>query len=107
MTEIIHSNNNFRNVGMLEVMNEPVQTWVDQTMASSLISTFYPNAWDRIRAVEDRLNIGAYDRVHIQMMNEKWGSGNPKQSLPDEWFASYDDHRYNSISPRLTSWCSI
>ncbi|KAI5813021.1 glycoside hydrolase superfamily [Pyronema omphalodes] len=94
MTDKIHSDNNFRNVGMLEVINEPVHTWEFPSMASSLISNYYPNAWKRIRAVEDRKNIGANDRLHIQMMNEKWGSGNPKQNLPDEWFASYDDHRY-------------
>lgn len=93
MTDKIHSDNNFRNVGMLEVMNEPVHTWEFPSMASSLISNYYPNAWKRIRAAEDRKNIGANDRVHIQMMNEKWGSGNPKQNLPDEWFAAYDDHR--------------
>ena len=28
------------------------------------------------------------------MMNEKWGSGNPKAHLPDLWYAMYDDHRY-------------
>ena len=90
---MIHTDGRFRNVGMLGVMNEPVHTWESAAMAASLVADFYPGAWKRIRAVEDRLNIGAHDRLHVQMMNEKWGSGNPKQSLPDEWFAAYDDHR--------------
>lgn len=28
------------------------------------------------------------------MMNEKWGSGDPTESLPDTSNAAYDDHRY-------------
>ncbi|KAF8534504.1 glycoside hydrolase family 5 protein [Trichophaea hybrida] len=94
MTENIHTNNNFRSVGMLEVMNEPVHTWEFPEMAASMISDFYPHAWNCIRAVEDRLNINPHDRVHIQMMNEKWGTGNPNQNLTDTWYAAYDDHRY-------------
>jgi hypothetical protein len=87
MTESIHTNSNLRNVGVLQIVNEPIKV-------ESLISIFYPNAWNRIRAVENRLNIGARDRVHIQMMDEKWSHVDPKQHLPDEWYAAYDDHRY-------------
>lgn len=94
MANIIHTNNNYRNVGMLEVVNEPVATWTNAQDAASLISTFYPTAWNRIRAVENNLNIGAYDRLHIQMMDTQWGSGTPQQNLPDQWFAAFDDHRY-------------
>lgn len=32
--------------------------------------------------------------MHIQMMDTKWGSGNPKEFLSDDTFAAYDDHRY-------------
>jgi hypothetical protein len=28
------------------------------------------------------------------MMNAKWGSGDPTESLTDTYFAAYDDHRY-------------
>jgi hypothetical protein len=27
-------------------------------------------------------------------MDQAWGFGNPKQSLPDQWFATYDNYRY-------------
>lgn len=91
---MIHTNKNFRTVGMLQVLNEPVHIWEYPDKAASLISTFYPNAWNCIREAEDRLNIGAEDRLHIQMMNENWGSGNPNQNLTDVWHAAYDDHRY-------------
>lgn len=55
---------------------------------------YYPKAWDRIRSTEDALSVPADRRVHIQMMNEKWGSGDPTAHLPDTTFAAYDDHHY-------------
>ena len=63
MTNIIHTNHKYRNVGMLEVVNEPVQYIV-----TSMLQDYYPTAWKRIRAAEDRLNVSPYDRLHIQMM---------------------------------------
>jgi hypothetical protein len=42
MTTNIHSNDNFRNVGMLEIANEPVQ---DSTQVGDLLSSYYPNAF--------------------------------------------------------------
>lgn len=42
MTASIHQNNKFRNVGMLEIVNEPVQN-ADQ--ASSMINSYYPSAF--------------------------------------------------------------
>lgn len=44
--------------------------------------------------MEAKLNVQKNNLLHIQMMNEKWGSGNPNQGLHDLWFAAYDDHRY-------------
>lgn len=44
--------------------------------------------------MEQNLGIGQWDQLHIQMMNAKWGSGDPNQALTDLWFAAYDDHRY-------------
>ena len=62
----IHTNSNLRNVGMLEVMNEPITKDGDYSeMAASLISDFYPNAWKRIREAEDSLNVGATEQLHI------------------------------------------
>ncbi|KAI5806091.1 glycoside hydrolase superfamily [Geopyxis carbonaria] len=94
LAELVHTRAAFRNVGMIEVVNEPVHTWEDAGQAASLVGSFYPTAWARIRAAEGRLNVGADDRVHIQMMNAQWGSGDPNAGLSDLWFAAYDDHRY-------------
>ena len=66
MTKIIHTNNNYRNVGMLEVVNEPVRGGNSQT--DSMRRTYYPTAWARIRAAEAALNISPNNRLHIQMM---------------------------------------
>jgi aryl-phospho-beta-D-glucosidase BglC (GH1 family) len=43
LTHMIHTNNNFRNVGMIEVVNEPVQ---DANYVSSMRSDYYPNAYN-------------------------------------------------------------
>jgi hypothetical protein len=89
LTRIIHTDSNFRNVGMIEVLNEPMQG-----APSSLVTEYYPTAYSKIRATENSLNIGPWDLLHIQFMNQAWGSGNPKQSLSNQWFAAYDSHRY-------------
>lgn len=54
----------------------------------------YTNVSERIRNTESSLGITSNNYLHIQMMNEKWGSGDPTQSLTDNYFAAYDDHRY-------------
>jgi glucan endo-1,6-beta-glucosidase len=88
MTKIIHTNTNYRNVGMIEVLNEPISG------QASLVSEYYPTAWKRIRAAEDKLSITTNNRLHIQMMDQDWGAGNPNQALTDLTFSAYDDHRY-------------
>ena len=40
------------------------------------------------------MNVASSDRLSIQMMDEKWGSGDPKQYLDDLFLAAYDDHQY-------------
>ncbi|KAL2866207.1 glycoside hydrolase family 5 protein [Aspergillus lucknowensis] len=91
MTTTIHQNEKFRNVGMIELVNEPVQD-VDQ--AATMRSSYYPDAFARIRDAEASLGVSEANALHIQMMNEKWGSGDPTESLPDTTVAAYDDHRY-------------
>ncbi|MCJ1483362.1 hypothetical protein MMC06_003529 [Schaereria dolodes] len=91
MTNIIHTNNAYRNVGMLEVVNEPVQ---NPSTVATMLQDYYPTAWSRIRAAEAALNVGSNNLLHIQMMNQDWGSGSPSQYLSDQYFAAYDDHRY-------------
>ncbi|KAL3491054.1 glucan endo-1,6-beta-glucosidase B [Aspergillus germanicus] len=91
MTITIHQNNNFRNVGMLELVNEPLQN-ADQV--ASMRMSYYPDAFTRIRNAETTLGVTNNNYLHIQMMNAKWGSGDPTESLSDTYFAAYDDHRY-------------
>jgi hypothetical protein len=40
------------------------------------------------------------DQLHVQFMNEQWGSGNPTASLQNGSFLAYDDHR--SVCESLT-----
>ncbi|CAL8580038.1 hypothetical protein XPA_005771 [Xanthoria parietina] len=98
MTNIVQNKANraYRNVGMLEIVNEPLQSSNSQT--DSMRKNYYPTAWKRIRAAEEALRIDKNNRLHIQMMNTKWGSGDPHQYLTDDWFAAYDDHRYLKYS---------
>lgn len=42
MTDLIHKTKELRNVGMLEIVNEPVQ---DNDKASSMRKNYYPQAW--------------------------------------------------------------
>lgn len=42
MTTQIHQNNNFRNVGMIGIVNEPIQ---DADTVSSMRTSYYPNAF--------------------------------------------------------------
>lgn len=90
ITNIIHTNSNFWSVGTIQLVNEPSTNPV----YPSLVQTFYPTAFSRIRAVEARLGTARADYVHIQMMNQKWGAGDPNANLPDKYFAFYDDHHY-------------
>ncbi|KAI8965105.1 glycoside hydrolase family 5 protein [Daldinia sp. FL1419] len=94
MTERIHTNNTYRSVGTLEVINEPVHAGDYGSEAADMIANYYPKAWDRIRSREDQLGIGADDRLHIQMMDKSWGSGDPTSNIPDASFALFDDHKY-------------
>ncbi|KAH8821332.1 putative endo-beta-1,6-glucanase [Xylogone sp. PMI_703] len=91
LARIVHTNNNYRNVGMIEIVNEPVQ---NANSVGAMRSYYYPKAFDAIRNVENSLGITSNNQLHIQMMNNKWGSGDPTQYLTNNWFAAYDDHRY-------------
>lgn len=88
MTERIHSNDAYRNVGMLETMNEPDREY------ENLVTEFYPAAWERIRAKESELGVEAASALHIQMMNQNWGAGDPTSNLEDTTSAAYDAHKY-------------
>lgn len=89
ITNIIHTNPNFWSTGTVQLVNEP-----ERPSPSSLVQTYYHTAFTRIRAVEAKLGTARADFVHIQMMNNKWGAGDPNANLPDKYFAFYDDHHY-------------
>ncbi|KAF6845426.1 endo-beta-1,6-glucanase [Colletotrichum musicola] len=91
LRKLAHNNNELRNVGMIELVNEPVN-W--DSSVQSLRSTFYKNAYNAIRKVERDIGVKANDYFHIQMMSSLWGSGNPVEFLDDKYFTAFDDHRY-------------
>ncbi|KAE8393156.1 putative glucan endo-1,6-beta-glucosidase B [Aspergillus alliaceus] len=91
MATNIHTKHNFRNVGMLEVVNEPVQ---NPDTTASLRSRYYPDAFNTIRGVERELDIDRENYLHIQMMDSVWGAGDPHEHLTDDYYAAYDNHRY-------------
>jgi aryl-phospho-beta-D-glucosidase BglC (GH1 family) len=94
MADRIHTNSKYWNVGMLQVMNEPVHRDGYPDEAGNLIWNFYPGAWTRIRAAEKKLGTKDSDLLHIQFMGTAWNSGDPASNLPSTQFAAYDDHRY-------------
>ncbi|KAI1185220.1 glycoside hydrolase family 5 protein [Nemania serpens] len=94
MTERVHTNPAYFNVGMLQVINEPVHAGDYPSEAANMIANYYPGAWKRIRDREAQLGVADSDKLHIQFMGDAWGSGNPSQNLPDTAFIFYDDHRY-------------
>lgn len=65
MTTRIHTNGNYTNVGMLEVVNEPLQ---GSSLTRSMISEYYPKAYSTIRAAEDAAKVAVSDRLTVQMM---------------------------------------
>ncbi|KAH6952427.1 putative endo-beta-1,6-glucanase [Ilyonectria sp. MPI-CAGE-AT-0026] len=88
LTRLVHTNRNFRTVGMLGVINEP--NWDEP----SVLSDFYPTAYSKIRSVESSLRVKAKSALHIQYMDTKWGAGNPNQNLTNTFYTAYDNHRY-------------
>ncbi|KAG0570236.1 hypothetical protein KC19_6G146700 [Ceratodon purpureus] len=98
ITSVRHTHSAFGNVGAIEVVNEPVPGNGDQR--NSLLYEYYPTAWRRIRAAEDKLHVTLNNRLHIQMMDARWNGnmGDPNQGLGgiDLSFAFYDDHNYRA-----------
>jgi aryl-phospho-beta-D-glucosidase BglC (GH1 family) len=94
---LVHTNDNFRNVGMLGVANEPTRATVS-SQAESLRTKYYPQAFQRIRDAETKLQIQPNKYLHVQMMDKLWGSGDPNQALNDTSYAAYDSHIYLMFS---------
>ncbi|KAF2837873.1 glycoside hydrolase family 5 protein [Patellaria atrata CBS 101060] len=96
MTNLIHTNNAYRNVGMLEVVNEP------EGGHPNLVSEFYPNAYNRIRQREQALGVTSNNYVHVQFMSRNWGAGDPKAGIPGGATAvAFDNHRYLKWDPSV------
>ncbi|CAD6449029.1 fd732be6-2ce2-44fd-9039-4ab52b6fba1e [Sclerotinia trifoliorum] len=87
----IHQNNALRNVGMIGIVNEPVQ---DAGKAADMISTYYPAAYKAIRDAENALGVTSNNYLHVQAMDQGWGSGDPNSGFGDGVFLAYDEHRY-------------
>lgn len=68
MTERIHTNDAYANVGMLQVMNEPVQSSEYPDEAGNMVWNFYPQAMEAIRDAETSLNVASSNRLHVQFM---------------------------------------
>ncbi|KAJ5497704.1 Glycoside hydrolase superfamily [Penicillium expansum] len=107
MVDLVHQTDEMRNVGMLEIVNEPVR---NKGKASSMRSKYYPQAVERIRAAEKKLSIHPNDYLHIQTMDKSWGSGDPSEYLDDLTYMAYDDHRYlkwdTSVDPTHDNYIS-
>lgn len=88
MTERIHTNNAYRTTGMIQVVNEP------EGGHASLVSTYYPNAYNKIRETETKLGISSGKALSIQYMDSAWGAGNPRSALEGKSGVVYDSHRY-------------
>ncbi|KAI9640461.1 hypothetical protein NHQ30_011207 [Ciborinia camelliae] len=91
LTTKIHTRTAFRNVGMIGIVNEPVQ---DANKTASMISKFYPAAYKAIRDAEAAVNITANNYLHVQVMDQGWGSGDPNLGLAGAVSLAYDEHRY-------------
>lgn len=95
ITTKIHTETAFRNVGMLEVANEPLP---DQP---TLLSEYYPGALQAIRNTEASLGVPSYNALTVQFMDTFWGAGNPQTDIPGNPSAlniAFDDHFYLSKS---------
>lgn len=91
---------------MIMLVNEPERTSDPQypnaqANTDSMRQKYYPTAWSRIRAKEASLGVSSSSALHIQMMDAKWGSGDPKEHLTDLTFAAYDDHEYVKYAPNI------
>ena len=107
----IHSNRNYRTVGVLQVMNEPVHSADYPAQAADMIESYYPAAYARIRTAERSIGIQQDQQLRIQYMGVAWGSGDPIADLPKEATnLLFDDHRYykwdNSVEQSRAGYIS-
>ncbi|KAF2444221.1 glycoside hydrolase family 5 protein [Karstenula rhodostoma CBS 690.94] len=97
MTQRIHNTPSYKQtVGIIEVVNEPQSS--REGMPPEEVNTFtqvyYPQALKAVRDAEAALNVPAGERLHVQFMDNLWGSGDPKSHLPSDAAVLFDDHNY-------------
>ncbi|KAF2087572.1 glycoside hydrolase family 5 protein, partial [Saccharata proteae CBS 121410] len=101
ITAYIHTSNAFRNVGALEIINEPKYNTIDGD-TKWMVEHYYGSAITVIRSVEAVLGVAPSARLHITLMDDLWGSGSddPTSSLSAEQkeFLLFDDHNYEPVS---------
>lgn len=106
MTRRIHTTPSYRaSVGMIEVLNEPVSQhdgsrYPAPGQVPGLTDTFYPSALRAVRDVERSLGISSDKQLHIQFMDNKWASGNPRSTstVANDPLTAFDDHNYIGFS---------
>lgn len=97
MTNASHTNPSFESVGAIQLVNEPLQ---DEDETSSMISDFYPTSYQLIRDIESNLGVSSEKRLHVQMMDARWGSGEPTSNLPSDAVDTlFDNHHYVKWTP--------
>ncbi|KAI5459846.1 glycoside hydrolase superfamily [Mariannaea sp. PMI_226] len=84
----------FGNVGMIELINEPLRNDQNGGAPQSLRDTYYKEGVNKIRAIEDTRNIPAAARLHVQLMAKSWNAGDPVEFLDDKSMIMRDDHHY-------------
>lgn len=98
----IQSHQNYKTVGVLQVLNEPVHASDYPEQAANMVESFYPAAYIRIRAAERSLGVPEAQQLKIQYMGNAWGSGDPTSSLPNNTSnLLFDDHRYYKWDPSV------
>ncbi|RSL52214.1 hypothetical protein CEP54_011017 [Fusarium duplospermum] len=102
MTKRIHTNNAYRTVGMIEVLNEPVSRhdggnrYPAPGQDPGLVQKYYPGALKAVRDAEASLNVPNNKKLHVQFMSKKWDSGDARTqaSIANDPFTGFDDHNY-------------
>lgn len=98
MANRIHTNDAYGTVGIIEAVNEPLSDHDNggqtQDERDTFTQNYYPQALKAVRDAEAALNVPAENAIHVQFMDNKWQSGDPKSNLPQDSAIALDDHNY-------------
>ncbi|GME59410.1 putative endo-beta- - protein [Neofusicoccum parvum] len=95
MTEHIHHNTTMRNVGAIELVNEPLRE--DSPNTQWMVQHYYGSAIDAVRGAEAEIGVDSAHALQIIMMDDLWASGpEATTSLSDSQKQGllFDDHNY-------------